>query len=250
MLSQLLATSGWVLDLAFFLILILGTALGAYRGFVAGICKLAGKFASVIFAFLFCASFANFLEYCFHLTTGITTGIASSIAKNGAYGVGLLADVSGAELSDALAQIGIGAIPRWLISLSFKSAELIPAGTTAAMLIGSILAKWITIVISFILLIMLVRLGVFLLTKFFDSVIGNFAPLRIFNQFLGAILGFLKAGVLIFVILTVCSWLPFESFHAYIQSGGLVGKIFLSEWFQNATSYAISGEWLINLINR
>lgn len=250
MLSQLLASSGWVLDLVFFLILILGTALGAYRGFVAGICKLAGKFASIIFAFLFCVSFANFLEFCFHITTGITTGISASIAKNGAYGVGLLADVSGAELSDALAQIGIGAFPRWFISLSIKSAEVIPAGTTAAMLIGSILAKWITIIISFLLLILLVRLGVFFLSKVFDSVIDKFAPLRILNQFLGAILGFLKAGVLIFVILTLFNWLPIATFHAYIESGGLVGKIFVSGWFQNATSYAISGEWLAKLLNK
>ena len=250
MLSQLLASSGWVLDLVFFLILVLGTALGAYRGFVAGICRMAGKVASVIFALLFCVSFANFLEYCFHLTTAITTGIAASIAKNGAYGVGLLADVPGAEISDALAQIGIGAFPRWFISLSIKSGEIIPAGTTAAMLIGSVLAKWITIAISFILLIILIRLAVFFLSKVFDSVIDKFAPLRIVNQFLGAILGFVKAFILIFVILTIFNWLPIASFHAYIQSSGLVGKIFVSNWFQNATSYAISGEWLEKLLNK
>lgn len=243
MLNQLLATNAWVLDLIFILVLVLGTALGAYKGFVAGICKLAGKWFSIIFAFMFCIAFANFLELCFHMTSAITSGIAGSIAKNDVYAVGLAQDVSGAELNAALSEIGIGALPRWLIRRSFASVELIPAGTTAATLIASVLAKWISIIIAFILLIIIMRLGVLLIAKLFGKLKDSFEPIRIADQALGAILGFVKACFLLFIVLAICQWLPFNSLHAFIESSNIVGKIAASEWFHNATSYAISGKW-------
>ena len=248
MLNQLLATNAWVLDLIFFLVLILGTALGAYKGFIAGVCKLAGKWFSLIFAFMFCIAFANFLELCFHMTSAITSGIAGSIAKNEAYAVGIAHDVPGAEISAALSEIGIGALPRWLIKRSFASVELIPAGTTAATLIASVLAKWISIVIAFILLIIIVRFGVVLIAKLFGMIKDSFAPLRVADQALGAILGFVKACFLIFILLAICQWLPIQSLHTFIESSTIVGKIAASEWFHSATSYAISGKWFSKYI--
>lgn len=248
MINQILAASGWMLDLAFFLILILGTALGAYKGFINGIAKLAGKVVSIIIAIMFCVSFANFLELCFHMTTGIANGISGAISKNEIYAVGLPFDVAGAEVSGALRELGVGGFQSWLIALSFSSVEIIPAGTTAAMLLGSLLSKWISIIISFILLILLIRLGVRLLAKAFTAIKECFAPLRVADQALGAILGFIKAGFLIFFLLLICNWFPIASLHAFIESSGVVGKIFLSEWFHNATSYAVSGAWFNDYI--
>lgn len=242
------SSAGWILDLLFFLILILGTAFGAYRGFVSGVCRLAGKFASIAIAFLFCVSFSNLLELLFSLTTGLTNGIAGAIAKNGAYALPLPSDVSGAEISGALSGMGIGWLPRLFIQISFRSVELIPAGTTPAILISSVLAKWISIIISFLLLIILVRLGAKLLTKSFDALKDHFGPLRAADQALGAALGFFKAFFLFFLFLIVLNWLPIASLHTALSSGGLVGKIFSSEWFQNATSYAISGKWFHKLM--
>lgn len=250
MLNQLLAASGWFLDLAFFLLLILGTALGSYRGFIREVCKVAGKWASLIIAFLFCVSFANFLESVFHMTSAITSGLASAIAKRGAYGVALTTDVAGAEISEALAQIGIGAFPRWIISLSFSKVDLIPSGTTAATLIASVLAKWISVIIAFILLIIFIRVVVRLIANVFGSIKDNIPPLRILDQLLGALLGFSKALFLIFVLLLLCKWLPLNALHEFIQSSNIVGRIFTSDWFHNATSYAISGEWFTKYLNK
>ena len=227
MIDLLLASSGWVVDLMFFLILILGTALGAYRGFVAGVCKLAGRIVSIIFAVVFCISFANFLETCFHMTSAIADGIASSIAKNELYAQALPADIAGAELESFLGCMQLNGIAAWLIKRSFASVALIPAGTTPAMMLGSILAKWISVVIAFVLLILIVRLGAWGLTKAFDALKNALAPLRVVDQ----------------VILLVCNWLPFEGLQNFISSSTIVGKIYVSDWFQSATSYAISGKW-------
>ena len=244
--TQLLASIGWIFDVAFFLILILRTWLGAQRGFVVEACKLAGKIASVIFAFMLCVSFANFLEACFGMTSAIARGIAASIGKNATYAAELPIGITGADLSAVLKDMDVGAIPRWFISIGFSDADLIPAGTTPALLIGSILAKWIANVISFALLIVLLRVGVFFMSRFLTKVIDKLAPFRIANQFLGALLGFLKACFLLFIVLTVLGWLPLGS---TLESSAIVGSIVNSEWFHNATSYAVSGKWLADFLS-
>lgn len=248
MTSALLASGGWVLDLVFFLLLVLGTAWGAHRGFVAGVCKLAGKWVSLIFAFVFCISFANFLETCFHMTSAISQGIAASIAKNEAYAVGIGADTAGAEISEALKGMNIGAFQRWLIAISFAKVELIPAGTTPALLIGSVLSKWISVVIAFLLLILLVRLGALLISKTFNAIKDKITPIKVVDQALGALLGLAKMCFFVFVLLLICNWLPITPLQEFIGSSTVVGKIFTSQWFQNATSYAISGQWFNDYI--
>lgn len=243
MTALLLASASWVLDLVFFLVIVLGVAWGAYRGFVAGVCRLAGKWVSLIFAVVFCISFANFLETCFHMTTAISNGIASSIAKNGAYNIGLPVDTAGSELSGALTEMGVGGFQRWLIGVFFSRVEVVPAGTTAAMMIGSLLAKWISVVIAFVLLILLVRLGAKLITLIFSGVKSAVKPIRVVDQALGAILGLLEALFVVFVLLLICNWISIDAFQEFIKSSSVVGKIYASNWFQSATSYAVSGQW-------
>ena len=250
MLNQLLAANGWILDLVFFLFLVLGTLIGAHKGFVAGVCKLAGTIFSLIFAFTFCVAFANFLELCFHMTSAIASGIAGSIAKNDLYAIGIAQDISGAEIGSVLSEMGIGLIPRLIISRSFASVEVIPAGTTAATLIGSVLAKWISVVIAFILLIIILRLGLFIVAKIFGALRDACAPIKIVDQILGAVLGFVKACLFIFILLAICNWLPIQSLHAFIESSSIVGKIAASEWFHSLTSYAISGKWFSSFLVR
>ncbi len=250
MTDLLLSSAGWVLDVVFFLVIILGTVWGAYRGFLVGLSKLAGKVASLICAVLFCVAFSNFLELCFHMTTGITTGIANSIAKNEIYAVGLPTAVSGAEIGDALKSLGVGAIPRWFITWSFADVELIPAGTTAATLIGSVLAKWISIVISFVLLLILIRIGARFLAKGLKKVIDKFAPTRVMDQFLGALLGFAKAFFVVSLFIMIFNWMPIAGIRNMIISSHVVGPIARSEWFRGMTSYAISGKWFTNYLSK
>ena len=246
----LLASGSWTLDLIFVLILVFGTALGAYRGFVLGVCKLGGRLFSLIFAVMFCVSFANFLELCFGMTTAITNGIANAYLGNEAYSTALAQDVAGANISEALSQLGVGAFSRWLISASYANVDVIPAGTQPAVLIASVFAKWIAIVIAFVALILLFRIGARLLGKLLTCVVDKFSPLRAVNQLLGAILGLLKSLIAVFLLLMLMNWLPIAGLHEFIGSSTIVGSIFTSGWFQSATSYAISGQWFSDYISK
>ncbi len=66
---NLLASSAWVLDVAFIVILLFGILFGTWRGFVKGVCKLAGTVFAIFVAFTFCNAFKNSLESAFGLTT-------------------------------------------------------------------------------------------------------------------------------------------------------------------------------------
>jgi uncharacterized membrane protein required for colicin V production len=57
--------------------LILGIFLGARRGFVAGVCKLAGTIFALAVAFAFCNSFQVTLEGWFGLTTALAGAIGN-----------------------------------------------------------------------------------------------------------------------------------------------------------------------------
>lgn len=244
---DLLASWTWTIDVVFLLLLVAGTAFGAFRGFISGICKMAGTLFAIVFAVIFCVSFSNFLENVFHLTTTLANSLTNSFHKE-ALLTPLPVDIAGADVKAALEELGVGWLPRNLISASFSSVETIPAGTTAAMLLGSTLAKWISIVISFVLLIVLVKLAAVILDKSLSGLVDKVAPFRVINQLLGALLGLLKAGILAFVLLAICSWIPVEGLHNFLSSTAIVGPIFRSDWFAAATSYAISGQWFDDYI--
>lgn len=244
---MILASGGWILDIIFFVILIGGIALCAYNGLIRCVCKLAGTIFSIAFALIFCVSFATFLENLFGMTSAIANGLTSSFSGKEGYDIALAADVAGADIGAALNEIGIGKFTQLLIGFAFKNVEVIRAGTTTAMLISSALAKWISIAISFVLLIIIIKLGVLLISSIFKSLVDKVAPMRVIDQTLGGIFGLLEAGIVVFLLLAICSWLPIGGLHDFISSSSIVGTIFNSEWFHSATAYAVSGQWFNDL---
>ncbi len=244
---SLLTSWTWTVDVLFILILVAGTAFGAYRGFISGVCKMAGTLFAIVFAIIFCVSFSNFLESLFHMTTAIANGLTNSF-KNEALLTPLPVDIAGADVSATLESLGVGWLPRVIISGAFSSVETIPAGTTPAVMLGSTLAKWISIAISFVLLVVIIKLAAVLLDKCLSGLVEKLTPFRVVNQLLGAILGLVKAAVVLFLVLAICSWLPIDGLHNFLASSTIVGPIYSSEWFNAATSYAVSGQWFDDYI--
>ena len=122
------------------------------------------------------------------MTTAIANGLTNSF-KNEALLTPLPADISGADVKSTLEVLNVGWLPRSIISGAFASVETIPAGTTPAMMLGSVLAKWFSIAISFVLLVVLIKLAAVLLDKGLSGLVERVAPFRVINQLLGAILG-------------------------------------------------------------
>lgn len=173
--NSLLAAGTWTVDILFFVIIILGILLGVRRGFIKGICKLAGTIFSVIVAATFCVAMQASLERNFGATTSLNNAI------------------------------------------------------------GAPFGGWIMVVLSFILLVIIVKLGCWFLGSVGGAIADSFAPIRIVNMLLGGILGAFKAFVFLFILLAIFRWLPNDSLHNFISSTSVVGTIFNSQWFIDAT---------------
>lgn len=174
---NLLASSAWVLDVVFFVILILGILLGSWGGFIKGICKLAGTIFAIFVAFTFCNAFKNTLESAFGLTTAIAGGV------------------------------------------------------------GETVANWLSIIIAFVILFLIVKIGSWILGKVGTALVDKVAAFRYINRILGGILGLVEAVFLIFLILTICYWINVEAVNALIAQSSIVKSIYQWEWFQWAAQF-------------
>lgn len=235
----------WIIDVLFIVLLIVGIWLGASRGFVKSIAKFAGTFFAAIFAFTFAVSFSNILESWFGMTTGLTNWM-SGFFTGDAYVTEFGRTLTGAELPEALSEVN--GIARILISAVFKNAEEIAATATPGLLLGMTLANWSSLIISFAILFILIKLGIYLIAKLMDSLINKLAAFRIINQTLGGIFGLFKTLLLLFIVLMICSWLPIDALQEFISSSAIVGSIYNSDWFHAATAYLVSGEWFNDYI--
>jgi len=235
---NLLASNGWILDVAVLIILIFGMFFGIKRGFIGGICKIGGTLFALIFAFFFCVSFENFLESAFGMTSAISNGLVAKFSENETLSV----ELSGIFSEESLAAVLPGFIAKILAGA--LSGQEIPAGTTGATLLGPLVAKWIAVLISFVLLIILIKLACFIIGKIGSGIVDSVGPLRVVNKLLGGLLGLLKSLLFVFILLAICGWLPIESLHEFISSSAIIGKIYGSAWFESATSYVFSFEWL------
>ncbi len=244
MTENLLASStSWILDLVFVLLVVFGLAFGIRKGFISGVCKLAGTLFAIAIAVFFCVSFENFVESAFGMRTAIADGLLAQFSKKELMNV----DVSGSDLGAAMSEAGVWGFIASAVVKSVAGAE-IPSGTTIAMLISPLIAKWISVVISFVLLVVIVKLGAFILDKTLSGVADKLKPIRIVNQLLGGILGLCKILLVLLLVLAICSWLPVDSLDQWILSSNVVGKIYGSAWFANATSYVLSFDWLHSYI--
>lgn len=162
------AVNGWIADVAFFVILIIGTLIGARLGFIRGVCKAAGWFLSIFFPFMFCVPFAGTLENWF--------GLESLIA---------------------------GAL-------------------------GATIGGWLTIAISFVALIFIVRIGTWLLGIIGTALVGSLSFFRVINSLLGAILGLAETFLILMFVLIVVNWLPAGTVHEYIQASSVVSALYHS----------------------
>ena len=87
------------------------------------------------------------------------------------------------------------------------------------------------------ILFVIVKLLSWLLGKIGTGLVNKSKALSTVNRVLGAILGLVKGIFLIFLILTICYWLPIDGLHTYIGESSVVGAIFDWEWFRWAAEF-------------
>lgn len=122
---------------------------------------------------------------------------------------------------------------------AFKNSLESAFGLTSAIAagVGDTFANWLSIIISFVLLFLIVKLGSWLLGKVGTALVDKVSVFRYINRILGGILGLAEALILIFLILTICYWLNIDAVNSFIGQSSLVKAIYEWDWFQWAAQF-------------
>lgn len=102
---------------------------------------------------------------------------------------------------------------------------------------NSTISWWLTVAISFVALIVIVRAGAWILGFLGKKIVDSSKKLRMLDRILGGLLGLVKAASIILFLLAVCMWIPSDTMHDFIGSSTIVGAIFNSTWFIETMSH-------------
>ena len=111
--------------------------------------------------------------------------------------------------------------------------------TALAGSVGTTFASILSIVISFLALVVIIRLGAWLIGKIGTALVEKFGPLGVLNRVLGGLFGLFEAALLIFFLLAVCCWINVGAVNAYIDSSYVVSAIYHWDWFIQAAHLKI-----------
>lgn len=94
------------------------------------------------------------------------------------------------------------------------------------------LAYWLSVIIAFVSLLILVKLAAWIIGKLFGGLVEKVMPLRILDKFLGGILGLAEMFAIILFLLLVFKWIGIPAVNSFLEGSGVVGKLYFGEWMQ------------------
>lgn len=99
---------------------------------------------------------------------------------------------------------------------------------------GTTVAGWISVVISFIALVVIIKFGAWLVGKLGSALIDKAKPIKVVDKILGGLLGLAKALLVIFILLAILKWIGAEAIDEFIAQTTVLKGIYNSEWFATA----------------
>lgn len=151
--------NGWILDVIFFALLLLGIMFGTHIGLVRGICRLAGMIFSLAVAFIFCIAFSNTLESWFGLQTALENGIGNATLAG--------------WISIAISFVSLAVLVRlgaWLVGkLGTALVDRVKPAAAVNKALGGILGGIEALLAIFLLLVICYWIGAAPVDRFIDS---------------------------------------------------------------------------------
>ena len=121
------------------------------------------------------------------------------------------------------------------VSMQASMESMFGATTALNNAIAPPFGQWIMVAISFIFLLVITKLGCWLAGMIGNAIANKSTTLKVINMILGGLLGAFKMFIIIFVVLALFRWIPSNALHNFMSSSAIVGRIFDSQWFINAT---------------
>lgn len=149
----------WILDVIFFVALLIGCIVGCKVGFVKGVCKVGGWVFSLVAPFVFCVALKDALESWFGLVSIIAEGVGN-------------ATVAG-WITIAISFVGLFILVRlgtWLLGLLLDLlAKTIPLVKIVNIILGGILGMVEAFLILYFLILICGWLNIDAVTAFVNE---------------------------------------------------------------------------------
>lgn len=256
----LLGTSHYV-GLAIDIVIIATILIFAFIGYYYGLLKSILALFSTVFvigtSIYFASSFAGLINKVFNFTNLIAKNLTGSIEKLGSVYTSTVPDgLSGSQYYNSyIATSSTNTALKQFFKYALKgfSAEQISGLKVSEVLAGS-LASIIMIIASAIVLFILIKIGLSLISRFFDNITRT-RTLGGLNKLLGFVFGAAKGAtiVLVFIILTICaSFIPKVNKKIYpmIQEQTYITKVAYNTTDKIVDKYVIKSDLLTNWINK
>ena len=199
--SQLLAFS--LPDVILIFVLLFFFLIGAMRGFLRSLLSFFGTLGSLICAWLLAAPFSRLLGNTFGLNAKFSSMFKGFLPKISSV---FSKDVSGLSADMVVSNVKLpGFIEKVLLKIA--PSGLMPEGTTVAELTAPIFGGFLCTVVSFFVLFLLFKIGIFILSHFFKKV-DKIKGVSGINKLLGGLFGLARGLLFSFTVLAVISFLP------------------------------------------
>ncbi len=144
---------------------------------------------------------------------------------------------------------GICKIAGTLFSISLAVAFCVPFKNTLESWFGlqtaltnsignATAASWVTTAISFVALVIVIRLLAWMLGHFGTALIDKSGAMRSLNRFLGGLLGLVGAAAAIFLLLAIFYWVSVPGVDEFISESTIVGAIYKWDAFRYAAQFS------------
>jgi len=195
---------GSILDLIVVALLIFFSLVGLRQGFVNRVVGIVAGTISFAIALALCKPFANLLNAMFGMTDSLSASITKFFAKTESYNV-VVSDA--VEFKQLLKLKDVEFLPSFVMDAVVKMAN-VQKGKTIAEILGMTCGKFAAIGISFLILLILVRVLCILLKFVFTSIEDKFPTIFLANKVLGVAFGFIQCLLFIYAVLFVITLLP------------------------------------------
>jgi uncharacterized membrane protein required for colicin V production len=213
----------YALDLIALVYLLISTIVCAKKGFVRCLFGFITSVLAIVLAFVYADELLEASKGLWGLGDKLETGIVKKLSGLKGFNV----DVSAAGLEASLKDVNL---PQFIVDSivkEFGHTEL-EVGMTVAMLAGAKIASLIVLLLCGVVLFF----GIKIIGKILGLILGkavNKIPLiGGLNRLLGALVGALKAFVIVCLILSVLSLIPSAGVTSFMDKTFVLGKLFHS----------------------
>ena len=226
-------TAALIADLAVLLVIQTYGIKAWRKGFVNCFFSFVSGVAALLLAFVLAAPLMNATNGWFGVQNAVTEPIVAAFSKMAGFNV----DVSSVSLELLMEGKNLPAFIKNAVIAA--GVEGVPQGTTLAMIVGGKIGEFATTLISFVIVLSILKIGIRLIQRVFGGIIPSLPIIGKLDGWLGLILGLLEGFFLVSLVVAVFAVLPFGATAQFFEQSLLL------KWLYNKNILHVVFGWFI-----